>query len=150
MNIADYKAVMMATAKAIDVPPERICAERNETWHAWQAARGPFVFIGMYLIPIPRVPKVAEIMAAVADYYRLPLMEMSSERRAREVARPRQVAMYLCRRMTPRSLPDIGRRFGGRDHTTVMHAIRQISRLRLLDPELDTDINRLTARVSER
>ena len=51
---------------------------------------------------------------------------MTSARRAREVARPRQVAMYLSKRLTPRSLPEIGRRFGGRDHTTVIHAIKRI------------------------
>ena len=62
---------------------------------------------------------------------------MTSARRAREVARPRQVAMYLSKQLTPKSLPDIGRRFGGRDHTTVIHAVRQIEKLRASDAELD-------------
>src|SRR3546814_7587708 len=65
---------------------------------------------------------------------------MVSARRAREVARPRQVAMYLAKRLTPRSLPEIGRRFGGRDHTTVMHAVKRIEELRVEDTELDADI----------
>ena len=68
---------------------------------------------------------------------------MVSARRAREVARPRQIAMYLAKQLTPRSLPEIGRRFGGRDHTTVIHAVRQIERLRGEDSEIDNDVRAL-------
>jgi chromosomal replication initiator protein len=68
---------------------------------------------------------------------------MVSARRAREVARPRQIAMYLAKQLTPRSLPEIGRRFGGRDHTTVIHAVRQIEKLRGLDHDLDNDVRTL-------
>jgi chromosomal replication initiator protein len=63
------------------------------------------------------------------------------------VARPRQVAMYLSKQLTPKSLPDIGRRFGGRDHTTVIHAVRQIEKLRASDSELDADIRLLTRQL---
>src|SRR3546814_12581730 len=63
---------------------------------------------------------IDDIQRRVAEHYRLKPADMVSARRAREVARPRQVAMYLAKRLTPRSLPEIGRRFGGRDHTTVM------------------------------
>jgi chromosomal replication initiation ATPase DnaA len=80
---------------------------------------------------------VAEIQAAVAAHFLLPLREMTSARRDRAAARARQVAMYLSRRLTPRSLPEIGRRFGNRDHTTVLHAVRRIERLRGEDAELD-------------
>ena len=73
---------------------------------------------------------IDEIQTQVADHYRIRKAEMTSARRAREVARPRQVAMYLSKQLTPRSLPDIGRRFGGRDHTTVIHAVQQIEKLR--------------------
>jgi len=59
------------------------------------------------------------------------------------VARPRQVAMYLAKQLTPRSLPEIGRRFGGRDHTTVIHAVRRIEKLRQTDAELDADVRLL-------
>jgi chromosomal replication initiator protein len=68
---------------------------------------------------------------------------MHSARRARAVARPRQVAMFLCKQMTPRSLPEIGRKFGGRDHTTVMHAVRKIEELRSNDRTLAEDIELL-------
>lgn len=90
---------------------------------------------------------IDEIQGKVSDHYRIRKAEMTSARRAREVARPRQVAMYLSKQLTPRSLPEIGRRFGGRDHTTVIHAVRQIERLRALDAELDADIRLLTRQL---
>ena len=90
---------------------------------------------------------IDEIQSKVSDHYRIRKAEMTSARRAREVARPRQVAMYLSKQLTPRSLPEIGRRFGGRDHTTVIHAVRQIEKLRAQDPELDSDIRLLTRQL---
>jgi len=72
---------------------------------------------------------IDEIQRKVAEHYTLRLSDMHSARRSRNVARPRQVAMYLCKKLTPRSLPEIGRKFGGRDHTTVMHAVRKIEEL---------------------
>ena len=90
---------------------------------------------------------VDEIQTQVAEHYRIRKAEMTSARRAREVARPRQVAMYLSKQLTPKSLPDIGRRFGGRDHTTVIHAVKQIERLRAADSELDADIRLLTRQL---
>ena len=86
---------------------------------------------------------IDEIQRRVSDHYRIRQAEMSSARRAREVARPRQIAMYLAKQLTPRSLPEIGRRFGGRDHTTVIHAVRQIEKLRQTDAELDADVRLL-------
>ncbi len=90
---------------------------------------------------------IDEIQTQVAEHYRIRKAEMTSARRAREVARPRQVAMYLSKQLTPKSLPDIGRRFGGRDHTTVIHAVRQIEKLRAADAELDADIRLLTRQL---
>ena len=86
---------------------------------------------------------IDEIQRRVSDHYRIRHSEMLSARRAREVARPRQVAMYIAKQLTPRSLPEIGRRFGGRDHTTVIHAIKQIEKLRAIDAELDSDVRLL-------
>jgi chromosomal replication initiator protein len=90
---------------------------------------------------------IDEIQSRVSEHYRIRKAEMTSARRAREVARPRQVAMYLSKQLTPRSLPEIGRRFGGRDHTTVIHAVRQIEKLRAQDAELDADIRLLTRQL---
>lgn len=80
-----------------------------------------------YIIVGPSRLTVAAIQSAVASHYGIPLIEMTSQRRAREVAHPRQVAMFLARELTPKSLPDIGRRFGDRDHTTVMHALKAVA-----------------------
>ena len=87
---------------------------------------------------------IDEIQRQVADYYNLRLAEMLSERRARNIARPRQVAMYLSKQFTARSLPEIGRKFGGRDHTTVMHAVRKVEDLRRTDSQLNDDLIRLS------
>jgi chromosomal replication initiator protein len=72
---------------------------------------------------------IDEIQRKVAEHYNLRLTDMHSARRSRNVARPRQVAMYLCKKLTTRSLPEIGRKFGGRDHTTVMHAVKKVEEL---------------------
>ena len=87
---------------------------------------------------------VDEIQRRVAEHFHLKLSDMMSARRAREVARPRQIAMYLAKKLTARSLPEIGRRFGNRDHTTVMHAVKRIEELRITDRDIDADVNRLT------
>ena len=86
---------------------------------------------------------IDEIQKRVAEHYNIRLGDMHSARRARAVARPRQVAMWLCKQLTPRSLPEIGRKFGGRDHTTVMHAVRKIDELRAGDRGMAEDIELL-------
>jgi chromosomal replication initiator protein len=86
---------------------------------------------------------IDEIQKRVAEHYNIRLGEMYSARRARAVARPRQVAMYLAKQLTPRSLPEIGRKFGGRDHTTVMYAVRKIDELRATDSSFSEDIDLL-------
>jgi chromosomal replication initiator protein len=86
---------------------------------------------------------IDEIQKRVAEHYNIRLADMHSARRARAIARPRQVAMYLCKQLTPRSLPEIGRKFGGRDHTTVMHAVRKIDELRAADRSMNEDIELL-------
>lgn len=91
----------------------------------------------------PRRLTVAAIQERVADFYGIPRFEMVSARRSKVVARPRQVAMYLAKRLTPKSLPDIGRRFGKRDHTTVIHAIKTIEALKAVDAELAEEVGYL-------
>jgi len=86
---------------------------------------------------------IDEIQKVCAAHYRIDQSEMRSHRRARAVARPRQVAMYLAKKLTPRSLPEIGRIFGGRDHSTVIHAVKTIEAMRLDNPEMDADIRAL-------
>ena len=86
---------------------------------------------------------IDEIQRKVCEHFRIRQAEMGSPRRSREVARPRQIAMYLAKQLTQRSLPEIGRRFGGRDHTTVIHAVRKIEELRAADAEIDADVRLL-------
>jgi chromosomal replication initiator protein len=83
---------------------------------------------------------IDEIQRKVAEHYNIRLTDMHSARRARNVARPRQVAMYLAKQLTARSLPEIGRKFGGRDHTTVMHAVRKVEELMLEDTQIAQDV----------
>jgi chromosomal replication initiator protein len=84
---------------------------------------------------------IDEIQRRVAEHFNMKMAEMTSSRRARVVARPRQVAMYLAKQLTQRSLPEIGRKFGGRDHTTVMHAVRKIEELMVSDRALAEDVD---------
>ncbi len=86
---------------------------------------------------------IDEIIRKVADHYNLRLSDMLSPRRARVVARPRQVAMFLSKTLTSKSLPEIGRRFGGRDHTTVIHAVRKIEELKSVDNQIAEDVELL-------
>jgi chromosomal replication initiator protein len=90
---------------------------------------------------------IDEIQKHVVEHYGLRLGDMSSARRARAVARPRQVAMFLAKELTARSLPEIGRRFGGRDHTTVMHAIARVADLMTRDAAFAEDVERLRRRL---
>ena len=86
---------------------------------------------------------IEDIQKRVSDYYNIRVAEMSSARRAQMVARPRQVAMYLAKQLTSRSLPEIGRKFGNRDHTTVMHAIKKVEQLSHSDPSFGEDVELL-------
>jgi chromosomal replication initiator protein len=86
---------------------------------------------------------VEEIQRKVSDHYNIRLSDMIGPKRVRTYARPRQVAMYLCKQLTSRSLPEIGRRFGGRDHTTVMHGVKRIEELKQQDGQIAEDIELL-------
>jgi chromosomal replication initiator protein len=90
---------------------------------------------------------VDQIQKDVAEHYGLKQADMISERRARAVARPRQAAMWIAKQITTRSLPDIGRRFGGRDHTTVLHAVRRIEALKADDATLARDLDILLRKL---
>lgn len=87
---------------------------------------------------------IEHIQKTVADYYKIKVADMHSKKRTRVIARPRQVAMWLAKELTPMSLPAIGEAFGGRDHTTVLHACRTITELRLGDHQLNHDVHVLT------
>jgi chromosomal replication initiator protein len=92
---------------------------------------------------------IDDIQKRVATHFNMRLSDMTSARRARSVARPRQIAMYLSKVLTNRSLPDIGRKFGGRDHTTVMHAVRRVEELCKMDRAFREDVELLERSLRE-
>ncbi len=96
-----------------------------------------------------RIITVDKIQNVVSNYYNIALSEMLSQRRSRPLARPRQVAMYLAKKLTTRSLPEIGRRFANRDHTTVIHAVKTITRLSEQDDEMKKNINQIKSLLLE-
>ena len=86
---------------------------------------------------------IENIQKTVADYYKIKVSEMYSKKRSRAIARPRQIAMALAKELTQLSLPDIGDAFGGRDHTTVLHACRKISDLKTTNGDINRDFTSL-------
>ena len=96
-----------------------------------------------------RVITVDKIQNTVSNFFNLSLNEMLSQRRSRPLARPRQIAMYLAKKMTTRSLPEIGRRFANRDHTTVIHAVKTITKLSEKDEEIKNNVNQIKAILLE-
>ncbi len=91
---------------------------------------------------------IEDIQRKVCEHYSIRLADMHSPRRARPVARPRQLAMYLCKQLTTHSLPEIGRKFGGRDHTTIIHGVRKIEELLATDPMLRADLDSLKKAIA--
>jgi len=86
---------------------------------------------------------VEEIQRRVAEHYNIRLSDMIGPKRLRTYARPRQIAMYLAKQLTSRSLPEIGRRFGGRDHTTVLHGVKRVEELKIQDGQIAEDLEML-------
>lgn len=93
--------------------------------------------------------RIEDILKAVSRHYKVPRNELLSARRSRDVVRPRQIAMYLAKALTQRSLPEIGRRFGGRDHTTVLHSVRKVEQMIKDDLELGQEIELLKRMLEE-
>lgn len=100
---------------------------------------------GVPLIPWHLQNRIKRIQQCVAKEFGVKLDDMFSERRTAAVVRARQVAMWICKEWTVHSYPEIGDKFGGRDHTTVMHAVRSIEKKRHIDPDLADAIERIAA-----
>jgi chromosomal replication initiator protein len=94
-----------------------------------------------------RAVTVDMIQKSVADYYQLKVVELRARNNSKSVALPRQIAMYLCKALTHASLPEIGRSFGGKHHSTVIHSIRKIETLRKKDRDFNNVINMLSERM---
>ncbi|MGB8290183.1 MAG: chromosomal replication initiator protein DnaA, partial [Rhizobium ruizarguesonis] len=97
----------------------------------------------------PRRVRIEDIQRIVARHYNVSRQELVSNRRTRVIVKPRQIAMYLSKTLTPRSFPEIGRRFGGRDHTTVLHAVRKIEELISGDTKLSHEVELLKRLINE-
>jgi chromosomal replication initiator protein len=93
--------------------------------------------------------RIEDILRIVSRHYKVPRNDLLSSRRSRDVVRPRQIAMYLAKALTSRSLPEIGRRFGGRDHTTVLHSVRKVEQMMRDDGELQQEIELLKRMLEE-
>jgi chromosomal replication initiator protein len=93
--------------------------------------------------------RIEDILRIVSRHYKVPRNELLSARRSRDVVRPRQIAMFLAKALTSRSLPEIGRRFGGRDHTTVLHSVRKVEQMIKDDLELAQEIELLKRMLEE-
>lgn len=155
VGLERYKEAMWATAAVRYPPPPPVLKPVTKPKRRLpprakmakvQAPQG-YMFIGPHAVPVGARASVLTIQAAVAKHYGIPPEEMTSQRQGREVARPRQVAMYLSKQLTPSSLSKIGRRFGGRDHTTVIHAIRAVEHRRASNPDLDRDIRLIRSKL---
>ncbi len=97
----------------------------------------------------PRRIRIEDIQKVVAGHYNVSKHDLLSARRTRAIVRPRQIAMYLAKTMTPRSFPEIGKRFGGRDHTTVLHAVRKVEELAAGDEALAQEIELLRRMIQD-
>jgi chromosomal replication initiator protein len=94
---------------------------------------------------IPRKVRIDEIQRACADHYDIKISDMVSARRTADLTMPRQVGYYLSKELTAHSMPAIGRRFGGRDHTTVLYGVRKITELRKTEPNLNAELQAIAA-----
>lgn len=144
MTISHLRRPDVAPAEIVGASPARPQRRDPEPQPVWTPPPR-FSFIGMYLIPHPRRVTLEQIKAAVVQHYGLDRLDLQSQRR--EDARPRQIAMYLAKHLTSLSYVEIGRRIGGRDHSTVVHGVRQIERLRAIDPALNAAIGELMGKL---
>lgn len=146
---ADHKSVIKFLPKP--KPVVAIVAVIPEPIVAAPATLAPPVVPLPVAIPEPtdalQLPSIAIISRETARFYERTLMDMYSARRTANIVRPRQIAMYLAKTMTLKSLPEIGRKFGGRDHTTILHAVRKIEDLVCRDERLADEIEVLKLRI---
>lgn len=143
------KAIECTTADRTEPPPvekpqqespdDDWADRQKKLWFGVVADLGPVT---------PRAIHISDIQKAAANFYNSTVTDMCGPRRTAQVVRARQIAMYLAKTLTLRSLPDVGRRFGNRDHTTVLHAVRKIEGLLPRDPNLVAEIEFLKSEVS--
>jgi chromosomal replication initiation ATPase DnaA len=128
-------------AEAVERVAEKLRRRAELEAEAVKAAQADAEIRSMAIIPI------GAILGACAVFYDVPISSLFAEHRSKDVVKTRQIAMYLAKELTPRSLPDIGRRIGGRDHTTVLHGVRKIAALIKSDPGLAAEVATIRPRI---
>lgn len=141
--IAYVASVIQTNGRDLDGAVNRLVAHMSLTGQALTIETAEAAIRDLVRTREPKRVKIEEIQKLVANHYNVTRADILSSRRTANVVRPRQIAMYLAKVLTPRSLPEIGRRFGGRDHTTVLHAVRKIEALAKADGKLSEEVDLL-------
>ncbi|MEP7239913.1 MAG: chromosomal replication initiator protein DnaA [Devosia sp.] len=148
--VIDYIAhVVISHGRDLDGAINRLVAANHLTQEPVTVALADRTLADLVRAREARRVRIEDILRIVSRHYKVPRNELLSSRRSRDVVRPRQIAMYLAKSLTSRSLPEIGRRFGGRDHTTVLHSVRKVEQMMKDDADLTQEIDLLKRMLEE-
>jgi len=148
--VIDYIArIVVSHGRDLDGAVNRLVAANQLTQEPISVALAERTLADLVRSREARRVRIEDILRIVSRHYKVPRNELLSSRRSRDVVRPRQIAMYLAKALTSRSLPEIGRRFGGRDHTTVLHSVRKVEQMMKDDGDLCQEIELLKRMLEE-
>jgi chromosomal replication initiator protein len=148
--VIDYIArVVVSHGRDLDGAVNRLVAANQLTHEPITVALAERTLADLVRSREARRVRIEDILRIVSRHYKVPRNDLLSSRRSRDVVRPRQIAMYLAKSLTSRSLPEIGRRFGGRDHTTVLHSVRKVEQMMKDDGDLCQEIELLKRMLEE-
>jgi chromosomal replication initiator protein len=147
-TVIDYVAQnVTASGRDLDGAVNRLVQQNQLTGEAISVEMAEMALRDLLRSKEPKRVRIEDIQRVVSKYYNVSKADLLSARRTRTVVRPRQIAMYLSKQLTPRSLPEIGRRFGNRDHTTVLHAVRKIEEMVNADRALFDELESLKRQI---
>ena len=148
--VIDYiSRIVISHGRDLDGAVNRLVAANQLTQEPITVALAERTLADLVRAREARRVRIEDILRIVSRHYKVPRNELLSSRRSRDVVRPRQIAMYLAKSLTSRSLPEIGRRFGGRDHTTVLHSVRKVEQMMKDDADLTQEIELLKRMLEE-
>lgn len=148
--VLDYiSRIVVSHGRDLDGAVNRLVAANQLTNEPVSVALAERTLADLVRAREARRVRIEDILRIVSRHYKVPRNELLSSRRSRDVVRPRQIAMYLAKSLTSRSLPEIGRRFGGRDHTTVLHSVRKVEQMMKDDADLTQEIELLKRMLEE-
>ncbi|HEV2566119.1 MAG TPA: chromosomal replication initiator protein DnaA [Microvirga sp.] len=148
--VLDYiSRIVVSHGRDLDGAVNRLVAANQLTKEPVSVALAERTLADLVRAREARRVRIEDILRIVSRHYKVPRNELLSSRRSRDVVRPRQIAMYLAKSLTSRSLPEIGRRFGGRDHTTVLHSVRKVEQMMKDDADLTQEIELLKRMLEE-